>query len=33
MWLYIIGAFLVVFGLLGSIFSGGIFTIVGFRWA
>jgi hypothetical protein len=28
MWLYIIAAVLLVFGLVGGIFTGGIFTIV-----
>ena len=28
MWLYVLAFFLLIFGIVGSIFSGGIFTIV-----
>jgi hypothetical protein len=28
MWLYIIAVFLLIFGIVGSVLSGGIFTIV-----
>jgi hypothetical protein len=28
MWLYLIGGFLLLVGIVGSVFSGGIFTIV-----